>query len=174
MDVIIFMAFGLLAIGAGVASITRKDPLYGCAWLLACLLAVAALYAMLAAPLVAAALVIAAAGIVMVIMLFVLMLVDREGERRRQRVVQFGKAVGAIAAAYLAIVMAVAVAKPPFFVPPASGEHFESPITLGSIISVRYAFPFELAGVMLLVAAVSSAVIVSRRVEKRGEELERI
>lgn len=55
---------------------------------------------------------------------------------------------------------------------PLSGEVYESPTTLAAIMLGRYAVPFELAGVLLLVAAVAAVVLAKkeRGTKGRGDE----
>lgn len=159
MESIIFYFLAACAVISAIAAITRISPLMSAVWLLASLLSSAGLYALLSAPLVAAIQIIIVAGAVMVLIVFVVMLTDLGPDGLRPRTIKFSKVLGAAAAAYLAIVMILAVAIPPFVQPPASGDYYESPMTLGSIIFSRYAATFELAGVMLLAAAIAVVVI---------------
>ncbi|MFA5812052.1 MAG: NADH-quinone oxidoreductase subunit J [bacterium] len=171
LEAILFYFLAACAVAAAIAAITRINPLMSAIWLVAALLALAGLYATLSAPLVAAIQVIIAAGAVMVLILFVIMLTNLGPGGRRPHAIRFGKILGAMAAAYLAIVMILAVAIPPFVSPPESGGYYESPLTLGGFILGRYAAAFELAGVMLLVAAVA-VVSIGKWGEVRASESE--
>ena len=101
---------------------------------------------------------------------FVAWLIDPK-RRARERQLSFGKVIAALAAGYLAIVMAIAVAAPPFHGAPASGEFYDSPVTVGRILISRYALTFVLSGTMLFAAA-AAAVIVARPAGRRGPEEE--
>lgn len=162
MDVIVFYILALFSVIAAVAVITRANPLMSAIWLVACLLAVAGIFALLASPLISVLQVLIAAGAVMVLFLFVVMLVDVGAEGLRARAISFGKVLGAIAAGYLGIVLALAIVRHPYTGAPLSGEAYESPVTLADMMLGRYAVPFELAGVLLLVSAVAAIVLAKK------------
>lgn len=168
---IAFYALAAWSLFAAAAAITRRSPLAGALWLVGCLIGIAALYAVLTAPLVAMLSLLIAAGAVMVLIIFVLMLIDLGPGARRPRRITFARIVGALAAAYLALVMSLSVARPPFASPPESGAFFQSPLTLGRILMDRYLLPFELAGFMLLAAAVALVTIAGRRDVLEAEEV---
>jgi len=163
LEIAIFAILSAAAIVTVACSVTRADPLVSALWFVWFELAVAGLMAMLGAPLIASSIVIVSAAAAVAVVVFVITLIDPRG-RSRARQVKFGKIVAAVAAGYLAIVMTIAVAAPPFLGAPASGEYFESPATIGRIMLSRYAIPFEMVGIMLLIAAVS-AVLIGRRGE---------
>ena len=161
MEAVLFYIFAVAALISAAAAVTRVDPLMSALWLIGFFVPAAALMALLGAPVLASLVVMVSAGVAMVMAIFVIMLIDPRA-RQRQRLVRFGKILGVAASGYLAIVMAIAVAAPPFVTAPSSGEYFESPATLGRVVISRYALPFELVGIMLLAAAVA-AVIIGRR-----------
>lgn len=168
---IAFYALAAWSLFAAAAAITRRSPLAGALWLVGCLIGVSGLYAVLTAPLVAMLSLLIAAGAVMVLILFVVMLIDLGEGARRARRITFARIVGALAAAYLALVMSLSVARPPFASPPESGAFFQSPLTLGRILMDRYLMPFELTGFMLLSAAVALVTIAGRREVVEVEEV---
>ncbi|MFH1829380.1 MAG: NADH-quinone oxidoreductase subunit J [Pseudomonadota bacterium] len=153
---ILFYIFAAWAAFAAVAAVSRARALMSALWLMICFLALAGLFTLLAAPLIAALWVLIYAGAVMVLILFVVMLIDPSTENTRPRLIRFGKILGAAAAIYLAIVMAIAVAAPPFAKAPATGDFYQSTLTLGLFVLRRYSVPFELAGVLLLTATVAA------------------
>lgn len=153
---ILFYIFAAWAVFAALAAVSRARPLMSALWLMMCLLSLAGLFALLAAPLIAALQVLISAGAVMVLILFVVMLIDPSAEFVRPRLIRFGKILGAAATVYLAIVMAIAVAAPPFVQAPATGDYYRSTVTTGLFVLKRYAVPFEMAGILLLVAAVAA------------------
>lgn len=172
---VLFYIFATWAVFAAVAAVSRARPLMSALWLMMCLLSLAGLFALLAAPLIAALQVLISAGAVMVLILFVVMLIDPSAENMRPRLIRFGKILGAAATVYLAIVMAIAVAAPPFVKAPATGDYYQSTITTGLFLIKRYAVPFELAGILLLAAAVA-AISMGKRdsAEKTDSDMESI
>ncbi|MFA4973346.1 MAG: NADH-quinone oxidoreductase subunit J [bacterium] len=163
MEAVAFYIFAACGLASAIAAVSRRDPLMCAAWFAGVALSAGAILLILRAPMVAGAFVIVAAGVSMVFSLFVMMLMD-SSKRARARQIRFGKVLAAVAAGYLAIVMMIAVAAPPFAAAPASGDYFESSLTMGKMMVSQYALPFELTGVMLLAAAVASIIIA-----KRGE-----
>ena len=169
---VLFYIFGAGALVSAIVLITRRSPLMSALALATCFLSLAGLFALLAAPLIAALQILISAGAVVVLILFVVMLVDVKREISRPRLVRFGKIIAAAGAAYLAIVIMIAVAAPPFVEAPATGEYYRSAQTLGKFILTRYAVAFELTGVLLLTACVAVIAIGKREEEAPAEDEE--
>ncbi|MBN1282598.1 MAG: NADH-quinone oxidoreductase subunit J [Proteobacteria bacterium] len=164
MEAIVFYILAAAATSSAVIALSRRDPLSSAVWLLGLVIPVAAIMALMRAPLAASAFLIVAVGSTLSFCLYVLMLME-PGRRARARQIKFGKVLAAVAAGYLAIVMSIAVAAPPFFAAPASGVHFDSPLTVGKAIASGYALAFALSGLMLMAAAAASVVMAGREGE---------
>ena len=172
METAIFYILAASAIFSAILAITRRSPLMSALMLALALLSVSGIFALLAAPLVAALQILISAGAVMVLFIFVIMLVDLGEESSRRRVVSFARILGAAAAGYLALILALAIWKPPFLEAPAGGPSYEAPLTLAQYLTGRYAMPFELSGVMLLAAAIA-AVMLSKSEGRAPEAVDR-
>ncbi|HPQ80553.1 MAG TPA: NADH-quinone oxidoreductase subunit J [bacterium] len=168
MNTILFYLLAASAVFSALATITRRSPPASAIWLVVSLLSVAGIFGMLGAPFLAALQVLIAAGAVMVLFLFVIMLVDQGEESLRPRIVSFGRVLGAVASGYLALILILAIWKPPFVEAPKSGAAYEAPLTLALAVVGRYALVLELVGVMLLVAAVA-AISLAKRDTTAGE-----
>jgi len=166
----VFYILAACSIAAATIAVSRRSPLACALWLVVCFLAMAGLFAMLAAPLVAALQVLISAGAIMVLILFVIMLVDIKAEVTRPRLLRFGKILGGAGAAYLAIVITIAVGAPPFVEAPATGEYYRSVTTLGLIVLKRYAMAFEITGILLLIACVAAISLAKRELPRPVEE----
>lgn len=162
MDSILFLILAAFAVVSAVIMVTRRSPFISAVWLIGCLLSVAGIFALLSAPLLAVLQVLIAAGAVMILIVFVVMLVDLGKDSFKVRAVSFGRIIGMVAAAYLAFVLVIAIWKPPFIDAPSSGETYEAPATLSAMLLGRYAVPFELAGVLLLVAVVAAVALAKK------------
>jgi NADH-quinone oxidoreductase subunit J len=169
MDVLFYILAVWSAVAA-VLAITRRSPLASALWLIVCFLGMAGLFALLAAPLIAALQVLISAGAIMVLMLFVIMLVDIKSEVMRPRLLRFGKILGGASAAYLAIVITIAAAAPPFVEAPATGEYYRSTTTLGLIVLKKYSLAFEITGLLLLAACVAAVSLARRESNEPVEE----
>ena len=168
METILFYVLAASALFSALLTVTRRSPLMSAIWLVVSLLSVAGIFGMLGAPFLAALQVLISAGAVMVLFLFVIMLVDSGRESARPRLISFGRVLGAAASGYLALILILAIWKPPFIEAPMSGASYEAPLTLAFIVVGRYAVIFELAGVMLLVAAVAAIALAGRGSTDRG------
>lgn len=161
-ETILFYILAAVSVACALAAITRAGAVISAIWLVACLSSVAGVFALLDAPFLAVLQILIAAGAVMVLFLFVVMLVDESSKAARRRVITFGKILGALSALYLGIVFLISVFKSSPQMKPVSGENFESPVILGQMLFGKYALPFELAGVLLLVAAVAAVVLAKK------------
>lgn len=161
METVLFYIFASVALVAAVAVITRARPFMSAIWLAVCFLSLAALFALLAAPLMAVFQVLLSTGSVLVLFLFVIMLTEHR--ERRRRLMSFGKILGAAAASYLALVLILAIVRAAHIKMPASGEAFEAPANLGQIIVGRYVVAFELVGVLILAAAMAAVMLAKKK-----------
>src|SRR5215469_8496863 len=167
-------AIGTLAGAIGV--VTLRNPFYAGLALVCHLIALAALFLLLRAEFVAAAQVIVYAGAVMVLYVFVVAYVGGGEE------VAAGSALrilGPLFAVALAIELCIAMlgtalkgvsGKGAPFVP-----GFGTPRHIGTLFLTKYLFPFEVASLLLLVAAVGAVVLARRRrgLEPPSEQFER-
>lgn len=162
METFLFYILSLIAVASAVLAITRLNPLATALWLIGCFLAIAGLMGLLGAPLVALFQILLAAGAIMVLFIFVIMLIELEPSRLGGRAIRFGKVLGAFAAAYLIAVEAIAVIKPPFHTAPTGDESF-TVSALGQLLVSKYALPFELIAVLLVIAMVGAVSLGKRK-----------
>lgn len=161
-DAILFYSFSIVAIVAAFMVITRANPLMSALWLIVCLAATAAIFALLGATLIAVLQVLVYAGAVMVLFLFVIMFINVGPEAIKPRVIRFGKVVGVMAIGYLAVILLLALGRPPFANMPPIGGGYVGARELGILLLTRYAVPFEMASLLLL-AAIVGAVVMGKR-----------
>src|ERR671938_598345 len=101
MLVLLFILFGAMAIGCGLAVVAQRNPLYSAISLIGVFISLACLYVMLAAPFIAAVQVIVYAGAIMVLVVFVIMLLNVEEEERRPLRLKFLVPAAVVLAAVL-------------------------------------------------------------------------
>ena len=167
---ILFYAFGAVAVAASLLVITHRNPIYSVLLLIVSFGALSGLYVLLEAPFVAVVQIIVYAGAIMVLFLFVVMLLnapheDAERVPRSHPLRRRGPMrVGAVLAVALAVELAWALSR---------GDGGPGRFTAGAVSSVGavgrvlftdYAFPFEVTSVLILVALVG-AVLLARRDE---------
>jgi NADH-quinone oxidoreductase subunit J len=160
-----FYFLSTIAIAGALLTITRRNPVHSALSLIFTLLALAGLYLMLYAPFVAGVQIILYAGGIMVLFLFVIMLVNLEKAELEE---QFNKQwlVGGLAAAIFGGLLLFIYVKgkgvfPANFVLRPEENNTQQ---IGLMLYKNYAFPFEIASVLLLVAIVGAVVMAKKRV----------
>jgi NADH-quinone oxidoreductase subunit J len=160
-----FYFLSTIAVLGALLTITRRNPVHSALSLIFTLLALAGLYLMLYAPFVAGVQIILYAGGIMVLFLFVIMLVNLEQAELEE---QFNKQwlVGGLAAAIFGGLLLFIYVKgkgifPANFVLKPEQDNTQM---IGLMLYKNYAFPFEVASVLLLVAIVGAVVMAKKRV----------
>jgi len=175
-DVMFFIA-AIGAITGAVGVISMRNPFYSVLALIVHLVCLAALFMLLRAEFVAAAQVVVYAGAVMVLYLFVVAYVGG-GEMTPSGPVL--RVLGPLFALGLAVELCIAMLGSALKGVSGHGHPyvlgFGTPKHIGTLFLTSYLFPFELASILLMVAAVGAIVLARRRrgLEggREGEELE--
>jgi NADH-quinone oxidoreductase subunit J len=167
--------FFIAAIGAltgAVGVVALRNPFYSVLALVFHLVSLAVLFLLLRAQFVAAAQVIVYAGAVMVLYVFVVAYVGGGEEPLTMGGATF-KFLGPLFGAALAAELIIAVLGSALQGISTRGAHtatgFGSPAHIGELFLTKFLFPFEIASILLLVAAVGAVVLARRR---RGLEPE--
>ena len=164
---LIFFIAAVGAIAGAIGVVALRNPFYSVLALVGHLLSLAALFLLLRAEFIAAAQVVVYAGAVMVLYLFV---VSYIGGGSLQQLTPGGSNLRLIAgAAVLALFVELAIAVlgsglqaiDSDGAPYVSG--FGSPEQIGEALLTKFLFPFEVASLLLLVAAVGAVVLARRR-----------
>jgi NADH-quinone oxidoreductase subunit J len=164
MLVLLFILFGAMAIGCGLAVVVQRNPLYSAISLIGVFISLACLYVMLAAPFIAAVQVIVYAGAIMVLVVFVIMLLNvEEEERRRQRLRFLLPAAVALAAVLIAeVAFILFTVQESRIVPASSTSDVGLTQSIGSALFTRYLLPFEITSILLLMAIVGAMTLARR------------
>src|SRR5579862_9798843 len=164
----LFYAFGALAIGASIAVIAQRNPIYSVLLLIASFGALSGLYVLLDAPFVAVIQIIVYAGAIMVLFLFVVMLLnapheDTDLDLRAHPLLHPGAMrLGGLLAVALVLELVWALTKNGGEAGAFPGAAVSSVREIGRTLFADYAFPFEVTSVLILVAMVG-AVVLARR-----------
>ena len=163
MENYLFYNFGGLAVITAVLMITGKSPITSALYLVGCLFSLAALYVLLEAHFVAAAQILVYAGAIMVLFLFVIMLLDlKRYEKELPGKNMLQKVVGVFIVLDILVLAMWKIAK--FWQPPAGGvpESYGTTEAIAKVLFKTYLLPFEMAGLLLLVAIVGAVMIAKR------------
>jgi len=171
MSAVIFFVAAIAAIAGAVGVITLKNPFYSVLALVCHLLALATLFLLLYAQFVAAAQVIIYAGAVMVLYVFVVAYVGGDDTSLRETTGAL-RVLAPIFAGVLLVELALAVLGSGLSAVDSHGARigagFGTPGQIGQLFLTTFLLPFELASILLLVAAIGAVALARRR---RGIDL---
>ncbi len=178
-ETIVFYVLAVVTVASGVMVIASRNPVQSVLFLILAFFNSAGLFVLMGAEFLAMILVIVYVGAVAVLFLFVVMMLDINFSELRAGFLQYlplGAIVGVILLAELILVFAtgsidihvpevVTVAMPP-------AAEVSNTKALGNILYTRYAYLFQGAGFILLVAMVGAIVLTHRRrVEVRRQKI---
>ncbi len=164
---ILFYIFGTFLVLAALGVITSRNPVYSALSLVVCFITSAAIWLLIEAEFLAVVLVLVYVGAVMVLFLFVVMMLDINIEELRQGFTRFAWLGWITALAIIVEIVGVIwvrgigvdVSKSPTPTAP----DYSNTLELGQVMYTKYAYPFELAAVLLLVAIVAAITLTLRR-----------
>jgi NADH-quinone oxidoreductase subunit J len=169
----LFFVAAIGALGGAVGVVVIRNPFYTVLSLVFHLICLAALFLLLRAEFVAAAQVIVYAGAVMVLYVFVVAYVGGSDEPLTTGATAL-KILGPLFALALAIELCIACLGTALKgitgkgAPYISG--FGTPAHIGKLFLTTYLFPFEVASLLLLVAAIGAVVLARRRRGLDGDD----
>jgi NADH-quinone oxidoreductase subunit J len=167
---VLFHVFALILLLAALGVITARNPVYSALALVMCFITSAAIWLLIEAEFLAVVLVLVYVGAVMVLFLFVVMMLDINLAELRQGFTRFAWLGWLTAAAVIVEIAGVVWARGGLGgaidahrgVVPLPAD-YSNTLELGRVLYTRYAYPFELAAVLLLVAIVAAIALTMRR-----------
>ena len=165
-EVFFFLA-AIVAIAGAIGTVTLRNPFYSVLALVCHLLALAALFLLLRAEFVAAAQVIVYVGAVMVLYLFVVAYVGGGADPIRAAGRPGLRWTSALFAGALFVELAIAILGTGLSVLGEEGsgwfEGFGTPAEIGRLLLTDFLLAFEVASILLLIAAVGAVILARRR-----------
>ena len=158
----VFYLFAAVLLLSGLRVITARNPVHGALFLVLAFFNAAALWLLLRAEFLAIALVVVYVGAVMVLFLFVIMMLDINLERVREgfwRNLPLALVVGGIMVAQMTFLLANRYFATDPKVPPAGHSNTKE---IGWVLYTDYAYAFEIAAVVLLVAIIAAIALTLR------------
>jgi NADH-quinone oxidoreductase subunit J len=176
MSTIVFFIAAIGAIAGAIGVVALRNPFYSVLALVGHLLSLAALFLLLRAEFIAAAQVVVYAGAVMVLYLFVVSYIGGGASQLTPGGSQL-RGVAAAAVGALFVELAIAVLGSGLQAIDSDGapyvSGFGSPAAIGEALLTKFLFPFEVASLLLLVAAVGAVVLARRRKGTTLDDAER-
>ena len=174
-----FYLFATLTVISAVLVTFARNPVHSVLWLILAFFNAAGLMLILGAEFIAMLLVIVYVGAVAVLFLFVVMMLDIDFAALRSgftRNLPFGLLVALVLLAEIVIAVSAWKAGPVTHgvAPEAATNPQPNIVALGELLYTRFLMPFELAGLILLVAMIGAIVLTHRsRGDVRGQNIAR-
>jgi NADH-quinone oxidoreductase subunit J len=168
-----FYLFAVIVVAAGFMVIAAKNPVHAVLFLILAFFNAAGLFILLGAEFLAMILVVVYVGAVAVLFLFVVMMLDVDFAELRagfMRNASLGALVGLILLAELLLIVGVRFVRPgalalPSAPIPTAGSGLTNTEAIGRVLYTQYAYYFEGAGLILLVAMIGAIVLTLRHKE---------
>jgi NADH-quinone oxidoreductase subunit J len=156
----VFYFFSAMALVSGTMVIVAKNPVRAVLSLIVTFIAMSSLWLLLEAEFLAIALVLVYVGAVMVLFLFVVMMLDIGESSRREGFAKF-LPLGICVSVLVVLGLVTAVGHEDFGaqkypIPVPHEASFSNINALGELLYTEYLYPFEIAGILLLVAIVAA------------------
>ncbi len=168
---IAFYVFATMTIASAVAVIFARNPVHSVLWLIVAFFNAAGLMLLVGAEFIAMLLVIVYVGAVAVLFLFVVMMLDVDFASLRSgftRNLPFGLLIALVLLAEIIIAVSARNAGLASDTIPVARQ--PNIVALGELMYSRFLFPFEIAGLVLLVAMIGAIVLTHRsRGDVRGQ-----
>ena len=164
MNPFLFWLFALVMLGFGAAVILNRNPIASALSLVICFMGLSALFMSLDAFFIGIIQVLVYAGAVMVLFLFIIMLLDLRMEQlRKLNIIAIAGGVAVAMAFFIQIYFVIgqlSAAKQPF--PPLTAAKTDDVHNVGLLLFTNYTLPFQIIGVLVLVATVG-VIVLSKR-----------
>jgi NADH:ubiquinone oxidoreductase subunit 6 (subunit J) len=164
---VIFFIAAIGAIAGAVGTVALRNPFYAVLALVCHLLALAALFLLLRAQFVAAAQVVVYAGAVMVLYVFVVAYVGGSGEPLTGSTGASLRVASLVFALALFIELTIAIVGTGLSAIDSDGAPYKAgfgdPAQVGELFLTRFLLAFEIASLLLLIAAVGAVILARRR-----------
>jgi NADH-quinone oxidoreductase subunit J len=160
-----FYLFATLTIASSIAVIFARNPVHSVLWLILAFFNAAGLMLLVGAEFIAMLLVIVYVGAVAVLFLFVVMMLDIDFASLRSgftRNLPFGIIIALVLLAEMIVAVFAHKAGPALAGQPIASPRVPNIVAIGQLLYSRYLLPFELAGLILLVAMIGAIVLTHR------------
>src|ERR1043165_6381184 len=167
MSPFLFYFFAALMLVFGAAVIVNRNPIASALSLVICFLGLSALFMSLDAFFIGVIQVLVYAGAVMVLFLFIIMLLDLRAEvRRKTNFVAFAGGIAVALAFFVQLCFVVgqmSAARGP--IPPLAAAKTDDVHSVGVALFTNYTLPFQIIGVLVLVATIGVIVLSKRELK---------
>lgn len=167
---ILFYGLGLLALLSASMVVISKNPVRAVLFLVLTFFATGSLWLMLEAEFLALTLVLVYVGAVMVLFLFVIMMLDIDAVVEKRSTKGY-VALGGLVSILLILSLVYALKGEGFLMPAMHPQGYSNVSLMGETLYMDYLFPFEVAGVLLLVAIITAISLTFRGKKERKSQV---
>jgi NADH-quinone oxidoreductase subunit J len=164
---ILFFLFAAVLIASALGVILLRNPVYSALLLVLCFVNSALIWVLLDAEFLGIVLVLVYVGAVMVLFLFVVMMLDLNLEKLRKEFVGYWPLTVAVAGFVVFAMINVIVVRNlggmSLRSAPALPVDYSNTRALGSVLFTTYAYPAQIAALVLLVASIAAIVLTLRQ-----------
>jgi NADH-quinone oxidoreductase subunit J len=166
LPLILFYSFATVLVAAGLGVILSRNPVHSALSLVLCFFTSAVLWLLIEAEFLAIVLALVYVGAVMVLFLFVIMMLDIDLEELRRGFTRYAW-LGALTAALVVLEVTGVVLTRKLGIDVTRGaaplpEGYSNTRELGALLYGVYAYPLEIAAMLLLVAIVAAIALTLR------------
>lgn len=186
-QVLVFYAFAFVLIASAIMVVASRNPVHAVLFLILCFFNAAGLFVLMGAEFLAMTLIIVYVGAVAVLFLFVVMMLDIDFRQLRQGFMSYlplGALVGVIILVQLVMVVGFGEVGNLQLNAAIEGlqngpaNDVDNTTAIGKILYTDYVYPFQIAGLVLLVAMIGAIVLTLRqrpgvRKQKPSQQLDR-
>jgi NADH-quinone oxidoreductase subunit J len=164
----LFYLFSTILVLAALGVILSRNPVYSALLLVLSFVTSASIWILIEAEFLAVVLVLVYVGAVMVLFLFVVMMLDINLAQLREGFTRFAWLGVATAVAVIVEIVGVIWVRGGLGIDASHGgtptaANYSNTLELGSVLYTRYAYPLELAAMLLLVAIIAAISLTLRR-----------
>jgi NADH-quinone oxidoreductase subunit J len=164
---VLFFVFATVLVGAALGVILARNPVHSALLLVLCFFNSAVIWLLLDAEFLGIVLVLVYVGAVMVLFLFVVMMLDINIEELRRGVAGYWPlavtVAGFVVFAMINVILVRHLGGTALQQAPPLAAGVSNTRVLGTALFTRYAYPAQIAAVILLVASVAAIVLTLRR-----------
>lgn len=169
----VFYLLSAVLISAATLMISVKNPVHSALLLVLCFVLTSGLWLMLEAEFLALVLIFVYVGAVMTLFLFVVMMLNLDMSKLRVGFVRY-LPIGALIVAAMIGLMIVVISPLRFgnFTATEQGAGYSNIKQLGMLLYTEFAYPFEIAAVVLLVAIIAAIMLTHEgRPKRKGQDV---
>ena len=165
-SLLLFYLFAGVTVSAAIGVVVSRNPVHAALFLVLAFVSTSGLWVLLHAEFLAVALIVVYVGAVMVLFLFVVMMLDIKVDPLHEGFARY-LPVGLLVAGVMLFQMLTLLSAKYFglsFDPMAKTPvNYSNTEEIGLLLFTKYAFPFEIASVVLLVAAIAAVALTLRK-----------